>query len=168
MGDTYPDLFAAIGGHSGLACGAARDMPSAFAAMQRGSDDIARSRMSLRIVPAIVFHGDRDTVVTPRNGAAVVAQSAQAVVLRTRTEDGQVPGGHAYARMLHAELHGQMVVEEWFVRDAGHASFGGSPAGSYTDPRGPNSTRRCWASSWSTRTPRRRRPHAHEPLSHPP
>jgi pimeloyl-ACP methyl ester carboxylesterase len=81
MGDTYPELFAAIGVHSGLARGAARDTLSAFAAMQRVSDGIASSRMSLRIVAAIVFHGDRDTVVNPRDGAAVVAQSARPVVL---------------------------------------------------------------------------------------
>jgi poly(hydroxyalkanoate) depolymerase family esterase len=147
MGDAYPDLYAAIGVHSGLACGAARDMPSAFAAMQRGSDGsvpaagAARSGSQWRVVPAIVFHGDRDTTVNPRNGEAVVAQSAQSAALRSRAEEGQVPGGYAYRRTLHAEANGQTVIEQWVIHGAGHAWFGGSPTGSYTDPRGPDATR---------------------------
>ncbi len=146
MGEAYPDLYAAIGVHSGLACGAASDMPSAFAAMRggsmNGSGNAARSEAPRRrIVPVIVFHGDRDTTVNPRNGDAVVAQSTQAARLETRAEKGQVPGGYAYTRVLNIQADGRTVVEHWTVHGAGHAWFGGSSAGSYTDPRGPDASR---------------------------
>ena len=139
MGNTYPDLYAAIGVHSGLACGAARDMQSAFAAMQRGSDGRVRSD-ARGIVPTIVFHGGRDTTVNARNGDAVVAQAVQGRPLRTQVETGQVPNGHAYTRTLRIDGDGNTLAEQWAVQGAGHAWFGGSPAGSYTDPRGPDAT----------------------------
>lgn len=141
MGHTYPDLYAAIGVHSGLACGAAHDMASAFAAMQRGGDGLAGCGRSPRIMPAIVFHGDRDPTVHPRHGDAVVAQAAQAARLGTHAEDGRAPGGRAYRRTLHADADGQTVVEHWLISGAGHAWSGGSPAGSHTDPDGPDATR---------------------------
>jgi poly(hydroxyalkanoate) depolymerase family esterase len=146
LGQAYPDLYAAIGVHSGLACGAARDLPSAFAAMQRGNGGSAYRAAGIsrsgpqRVVPAIVFHGDRDTTVNPRNGDAVVAQAARGAALRTHAEEGRVPGGYAYSRALHADANGQTVIEQWVIHGAGHAWFGGSPAGSYTDPRGPDAT----------------------------
>ena len=145
MGDAYPDLYAAIGVHSGLPCGAASDMPSAFAAMQGGGThraaSAARSGAQHLVVPVIVFHGDRDTTVNPRNADAVVTQSAGAAALGRRAEHGQVPGGHAFSRRFRTDADGQTVIEQWTVHGAGHAWFGGSPAGSYTDPRGPDATR---------------------------
>ena len=139
LGETYPDLYAAIGVHSGLACGAARDMQSAFTAMQRGGA-VSRSANSARVMPAIVFHGDRDTTVNPRNGDAVAEQSAHGTTLAAQSEDGQVPGGHAFRRTRRVDADGRTVIEQWVVHGAAHAWSGGSSAGSYTDPRGPDAT----------------------------
>src|SRR3984893_13034768 len=82
MGITYPDLYAAIGAHSGLACGAASDAPSAFAVMRQGEVAAARRSGSApgdgeyrRIVPTIVFHGDQDKTVHLRNGDQIIAQA---------------------------------------------------------------------------------------------
>lgn len=147
MGDTYPDLYAAIGVHSGLPCGAARDIPSALDAMKRGSSSYTHRAAGIlptgaqrRVVPTIVFHGDRDTTVTPSNGDAVVARSALLAALKRHLEKGQVPGGYAYSRTLHSDANGQTVIEQWVIHGAGHAWSGGSPAGTYTDPRGPDAT----------------------------
>ena len=147
MGVAYPDLYAAVGVHSGLACGAARDMPSAFAAMRQGAPTTQQAGRGVapdgnrRIVPTIVFHADKDHTVNPRNGDQVIAQSAAAGELRTEVQRGQVPGGHAYTRTLHADAGGQPVLEQWLVHGGGHAWSGGSTAGSYTDPRGPDASR---------------------------
>jgi poly(3-hydroxybutyrate) depolymerase len=147
---TYPDLYAAIGVHSGLACGAASDLPSAFAAMRQGkavparrAGNVSCAELHGRVVPTIVFHGDQDTTVNPCNGDQVIAQSRMTAPaeLRTNGENGQVPGGYAYSRTLHTDASGRTILEQWVVRGAGHAWSGGSPAGSYTDPRGPDASR---------------------------
>ena len=140
MAQTYPELYAAIGVHSGLACGAAHDMPSAFAAMQRGSSEQTRATAGKRSVPAIVFHGDRDTTVNPDNASGVVLQAVQPCTPTISSENGQAPNGHAFTRTLHRDASGRMLAEQWVVHGGGHAWFGGSPSGTYTDPAGPDAT----------------------------
>jgi poly(3-hydroxybutyrate) depolymerase len=148
LGTAYPELYAAVGVHSGLPCGSAHDLPSAFAAM-RGmpASTAARDAGSTPPAPAtptIVFHGDRDKTVHPRNGEQIVSQSVDrngASRADASTERGQVPGGHAYTRTVHRDSTGRVVLEHWQVHGGGHAWFGGSPRGSYVDPKGPDAAR---------------------------
>jgi poly(hydroxyalkanoate) depolymerase family esterase len=138
MGSAYPDLYAAVGIHSGLACGAAQDMPSAFSAMKQGRAGLPSSSQPLR---AIVFHGDRDTTVSPVNGDQVIAQSKGATELRTTVSRSQSSGGQSYSRSAHTDHSGRLMLEHWVLHGAGHAWSGGSAAGSYTDPKGPDASR---------------------------
>lgn len=157
MGMAYPDLYAAIGIHSGLAYAVAHDVPSAFAAMQQGGAAPARQRddgalganSSPRVVPTIVFHGDRDTTVHPRNGDQVIAQWATihagggphteaGTNPQVTVQRAQVPDGHAYTRAIYHDASGQAIMEQWLVHGARHAWSGGSPSGSFTDPKGPD------------------------------
>jgi poly(3-hydroxybutyrate) depolymerase len=138
MGEAYPDLFAAVGVHSGLACGAASDLNSAFAAMRQGGTP-PRRRVGKAGLPTIVFHGDGDSTVHPKNGEQVAAQAGSG--LKAKREEGRAPGGHPYSRTLHKDAQGRVLVEQWVVHGAGHAWQGGSPAGSYTDPQGPDASR---------------------------
>ena len=151
MAATYPDLYAAVGVHSGLAVGAAKDMPSAFAAMQGGAttsraNSARRQRCGEgRMVPTIVFHGDQDRTVNPRNGDQVIAQARGAATddlqATATAQQGQAAGGRSYRRTTHADAAGQAMLEQWVIQGAGHAWAGGSPAGSYTDPQGPDASR---------------------------
>jgi poly(hydroxyalkanoate) depolymerase family esterase len=159
MAEAYPDLYAAVGVHSGLAPGAAHDMPSAFAAMHQGGPATPRRNVptatatgeSARIVPAIVFHGDHDKTVHPRNADHLLEHYCAAKTTRSRDEaggstprgtvrQGQVPGGHAYTRTTYRDAGGQAIVERWTIHGLGHAWSGGSSSGSYTDPKGPDAS----------------------------
>jgi len=127
MGATYPELYAAVGVHSGLPYASARDAVSAIAAMRGQRDRIA----PLPQVPTIVFHGDRDTTVHPHNGKYGVEEA------RLQSENGEA-GGRAYTRTT---FRGKPRLEHWLVHGAGHAWSGGNPRGSYADAQGPDATR---------------------------
>jgi poly(hydroxyalkanoate) depolymerase family esterase len=148
MATTYPELYAAVGVHSGLACGSAHDLGSAFAAM-RGRP-VLRARRNTVVTPLaaatpiIVFHGDQDKTVHPRNSEQVVSQTVEEQSTSSAdasTERGRVPGGHAYTRTVYRDSTGRAVLEHWLVHEGGHAWFGGSPRGSYIDPKGPDAAR---------------------------
>ncbi|CAO3436827.1 extracellular catalytic domain type 1 short-chain-length polyhydroxyalkanoate depolymerase [Azospirillum doebereinerae] len=138
LGSAYPDLYAAVGVHSGLPVGSARDVASAFAAMRQGTSGGERSG---RGAPVIVFHGDQDATVNPRNADAVAAQILASHDTLVTDQKGQTPGGRSHNRTIHTDPMGRVLCEQWTVHGAGHAWMGGSPAGSYTDPKGPDASR---------------------------
>jgi poly(hydroxyalkanoate) depolymerase family esterase len=140
MGATHADLYAAVGIHSGLACGAASDLPSAFVAMRQGSGSEATAG-GRHTVPTIVFHGDRDTTVHPNNGDRIVGHATKVKNSTTKVLGGRVLHGHAYTSTIVTDADGRAITEHWTIHGAGHAWSGGSPAGSYTDPRGPDATK---------------------------
>ena len=167
LGQTYPDLYAAVGVHSGLAAGAANDLPSALAAMAGGAADLrmpdglnglpgmpgaSKKASPLKCpgveggsgVPTIVFHGDQDRTVHPVNGNHVVSacmRSQSADGASSVSEEKGRQQGRAYTRHIHVNGEGRPLAEHWLVHGAGHAWAGGRPHGSYTDAGGPDATR---------------------------
>jgi poly(hydroxyalkanoate) depolymerase family esterase len=138
MASAYPDIFSAVGVHSGLPAGGAQDIPSAFAAMRSG----ARGQPHHMAVPTIVFHGLADSTVHPDNGAAVMSQALHAMPgLRATARQGVAHGGRHYRTTAYHHVDGHSLAEHWQIDGAGHAWSGGHRAGSYTDPTGPDASR---------------------------
>jgi poly(hydroxyalkanoate) depolymerase family esterase len=137
MAAAYPDVYAAVGVHSGLPAGAAHDIPSAFAAMAQGA-----STEKSPPVPLIIFHGDGDPTVAHVNADCLVRAALPNARDRQRplTTKGNVPGGHAYTRRVYCDRDRTQLVEHWTIHQAGHAWSGGSPRGTYTDPQGPDAS----------------------------
>lgn len=153
LGNTYPELYAAVGAHSGLPYRAARDVPSAFAAMggthamrevqvEAEARQKQASQSSTTLTPMIVFHGDADHTVAPSNGAALVKQAMATInqALPESRHEETAAAGRRYTRSVHTNPHGEPLVEYWQIHGAGHAWSGGSSEGSYTDPKGPDAS----------------------------
>lgn len=150
MAATYPELYAAVGIHSGLPYGVAHDLPSAFAAMRRRKSKAVVQKAAPKApapldkaVPAIVFHGDHDATVHPVNSDQALAQCvpiASDKDARIEVKEGTTPNGRSYTKTVVHDMQGRIVAEKWIVHGAGHAWSGGSNKGSYTDPKGPSAS----------------------------
>lgn len=139
MAETYPVLFAAVGVHSGLGYRSAHDLPSALAAMRFGGHPVAAGPARL-----IAFHGAADSTVAPicteKLVGAKVAAAAGSGPVRSSRFSGGSGTTRPFTRTVHTATDGRVIAEQWLVQNGGHAWFGGDPAGSYTDPQGPDAS----------------------------
>ena len=142
LGRCYPDVFAGVGVHSGLPSGAATDVMAALSVMRSGAGATPHAAASstssntASMPPLIVFHGDADTTVNPRNGDAVVDAAVGANPSTPRIAEGSSTAGQRFTRTVYAAAPGRNTVEHWRLHGGGHAWSGGSSQGSFTQPNG--------------------------------
>lgn len=151
----YPERYASLALHSGLAWRPATDVLGALAAMAKGATDpdalgaAALEAMGprARAVPTLVIHGGKDAVVNPANGRqsarqwAVTDARALGVASLAEEESAGEEGGYSWTRTRYRDAAGASVVEALAVHELGHAWSGGSGDGTFTDERGPDATR---------------------------
>jgi poly(3-hydroxybutyrate) depolymerase len=142
MAANYPELYAAVGIHSGAPYGAAQNFFAAIAAMKDGS--AVGTHLPDKRIPVIVFHGDQDVMVNARNAEQIISQWLRGPAPARRkssTAGAQEGHGRAFTRTTYRDAAGRALAENWLVHDAGHAWSGGGPEGSFADPMGPDASR---------------------------
>lgn len=164
MAVAYPDVYAAVGVHSGLEYDAANSLSEAFTAMSSGGPNPQRQGTQgyedmgsrAQIVRTIVFHGTDDYTVDPVNGHQATEQATQTndlagddsddddIDYTAETTETRTSPGHSYTVNEYADGGGNTVVAKYIIDGMGHAWAGGAQGGSYTDPDAPNASRIMW------------------------
>ena len=140
LAETYPDIFAKVGIHSGLPHRAAHDVMSAFAAM-KGNEMRARPTNSGRCSRKLIIQGTADPTVHVSNGDALFEgmrvrhPNASIIVSAVRS------AGKEATRQSLFDASGNSLAEYVAIEGAGHAWSGGDRAGSYAEPDGPDASR---------------------------
>ncbi|SAK76288.1 PHB depolymerase family esterase [Caballeronia pedi] len=151
----YPYVFAAVGLHSGVVFGEARSAIGAMDVMRRGSrsDPITLIDAAVDVreypgMPAIIVHGELDSVVTSANAEQLAKQflrlngfvdaagNRRAGETREETQpDGVVTD---YVK------NGRRVVKTAIVRGLGHSWAGGDDTVAFHSSKGPDSSALMW------------------------
>jgi poly(hydroxyalkanoate) depolymerase family esterase len=166
LGAAYPDLYAAIGIHSSLAymrgskgCLGAEYKPGPPTARLAREAYLAMGHRA-RVMPVILFHGDRDHTDPYQCGRQALAQwlaTDDLVAAHTRTSllplhpssvtQGRVLEGRTYTVSSYARAR-CTVVQFWTIHGMDHFWSGGTPQpalAEFTDPSGPSAAEASWA-----------------------
>ena len=142
VGSAYPDIYAAIGVHSGLLYRGINNMFSALALMKNGAEQVGQQEElnpSREAQPLIIFHGDNDEVVHAQNAADLMAyHQKQNSLTEHQFQETSTPYSHT--RTTYQNEQGKNLAEQWIIHGAGHAWSGGSAEGNFTDANGPDAS----------------------------
>jgi poly(hydroxyalkanoate) depolymerase family esterase len=131
LGAAYPDIFVAVGIHSGVAHGDIGSLGAAMAAMrgERRSKPTGKTR---RPLPTIVFQGDQDRIVHPSNAAEFLGnlERSRPGPLVSRSFSGTSARGRGFTRKVYTSPGGDILLEDWTIHGGGHGWSGGHAAGS--------------------------------------
>ncbi len=155
MATVYPELFAAVGVHSGLAYGAAHNATSAFLAL-RGGTKRTRGRRArstdARSDPPRRAPRRRSSFTAIKMGPCTRATAARwsirrsrgrripTVLCKRRRKERTTVNGRDYTATIYRTRGRRPIVEYWELHGAGHAWSGGSASGSFTDESGPDAS----------------------------
>lgn len=126
----YPGYFSGLGLHSGVPVGAASNVLGALLAM-KGLSKFGQQRSWE--TPTMIFHGDKDSVVSIKNSSRLSIQAGLPVGTGEETLEKN-------GRRVRLSRSTRPQVECWVVEGLGHAWSGGSSQGSWTDPEGPDAS----------------------------
>lgn len=165
LGASYPDVYAAIGIHSGAAYRGGTEGCQPEGLLPSTTNQAARAALAAmgghaRVMPVVVLHGARDERIPTYCGAQAVQQWLEtdnlvlrrshrvpASISRTRAYHPATPGRHAYS-VVSYRIGGRCpLVQYWVIDGMGHAWAGGSsdPAvAQFSDPSGPSAAAAAW------------------------
>lgn len=166
----HPDVFAAVGMHSGAVVGDALNANEGMHVMRRASrqdvtglaDGLVDATRPFPGMPAIIVHGDRDHVVAPANAGQLTQQwlhlnwPASAGAANTMPAVGKRGGGPTAKYAVLAQgtdrqyertdyvRNGRPLLRVCRVRKVGHAWSGGDPALKFNSADGPKASTMIW------------------------
>jgi poly(hydroxyalkanoate) depolymerase family esterase len=151
----YPSVFAAVGLHSGVVFGEARSAVAAMDVMRRGSrnDPVGLIDATVDVrnfpgMPAIIVHGELDSVVSANNAEQLSTQflrlngfiDATGARRAGETREEKVADGV----VRDFVKNGRRVVKTCVVRGLGHSWAGGDDTVAFHSSKGPDSTALMW------------------------
>lgn len=151
----HPELFAAVGLHSGPAIAAPSSTLAAMSLMRRGTRDDPVRVIDERVdvaaypgMPALVLHGEFDAVVAKQNATQLGIAFARLNrlvdphgELRIGEQRTYSRGGVDYTDYVGA---GRLVVRVCIVHGLTHAWSGGDPREAFHSAKGPDATSMFW------------------------